>query len=76
MYSRGRADAKGLAGKIPGKRHQGGQTIMSRADELRVRDYLDHILEAIERIGRYVGSMDEVEFQRDHKTQVQGLLNC
>lgn len=49
---------------------------MSRADELRVRDYLDHILEAIERIGRYVGSMDEVEFQRDHKTQVQGLLNC
>ena len=28
---------------------------MSRADKLRIKDYLGHILEAIERINRYVG---------------------
>lgn len=48
---------------------------MSRADELRVRDYLDHILEAIERIDRYVGSMNEPEFQRDDKTQDAVIRN-
>lgn len=48
---------------------------MSRADELRVRDYLGHILEAIERIGRYVGSMDEAEFRRDDKTQDAVIRN-
>ncbi len=42
---------------------------MSRAAQLRVRDYLRHILDAIERINRYVGSMDEEEFLRDEKTQ-------
>jgi len=35
---------------------------MSRSDELRIPDYLSHILEAIERINHYVGSMDENEF--------------
>ena len=48
---------------------------MSRADELRVRDYLGHILEAIERIDRYVGNVDEAEFQRDDKTQDAVIRN-
>jgi len=42
---------------------------MSRADDLRIRDYLGHILEAIERINRYVVNVDEVEFYGDEKTQ-------
>ena len=42
---------------------------MSRADELRVRDYLGHILEAIERINRYIVNVDEAEFYGDEKTQ-------
>jgi len=48
---------------------------MSRADELRVRDYLGHILEAIERIDRYVVNMDEVEFLGDDKTQDAVIRN-
>jgi uncharacterized protein with HEPN domain len=48
---------------------------MSRADQLRVMDYLRHILEAIERIDRYVGSMDEEEFLRDEKTQDAVIRN-
>jgi len=30
---------------------------MSRADKLRINDYLGHILEAIGRINRYVGGL-------------------
>lgn len=33
---------------------------MSKADKLRIPDYLGHILEAIQRIHRYVEDMDEV----------------
>lgn len=42
---------------------------MSRAHKLRVKDYLGHILEAIERINRYVVNMDEEQFIVDEKTQ-------
>jgi uncharacterized protein with HEPN domain len=48
---------------------------MSRAHKLRVKDYLDHILEAIERINRYVGNMDEEEFLGDEKTQDAAIRN-
>ncbi len=41
---------------------------MSRAAALRIRDYLVHILDAVERINRYV-SASEDEFLRDEKTQ-------
>jgi uncharacterized protein with HEPN domain len=42
---------------------------MTKTDSLRVRDYLEHILEAIDRIGRYVDSMAEDDFLNDEKTQ-------
>ena len=42
---------------------------MSRADKLRIKDYLGHILEAIERINRYARDMEEDEFLHDEKTQ-------
>lgn len=32
------------------------------ADQLRLADYLDHVLQAIERINRYTESMDELAF--------------
>jgi uncharacterized protein with HEPN domain len=48
---------------------------MSRAQELRIKDYLNHILEAIERINRYLGNMDEEEFLRDEKTQDAVIRN-
>lgn len=47
---------------------------MSRAGELRVRDFLLHIMEAIERINRYAGTSEE-EFQRDEKTQDAVIRN-
>ena len=42
---------------------------MSKADIPRVVDYLEHIVEAIERIHRYVEDMTEVTFLGDEKTQ-------
>lgn len=48
---------------------------MSRVDELRIKDYLNHILEAIERINRYVGGIDENEFLQDEKTQDAVIRN-
>lgn len=42
---------------------------MSKADVLRIPDYLGHILEAIERIDRYLADTDEVTFLNDQKTQ-------
>lgn len=37
---------------------------MSKADKLRIPDYLGHILEAIQRIHLYVEDLDEVSFLR------------
>jgi uncharacterized protein with HEPN domain len=42
---------------------------MSRADTLRVADYLHHILEAITNIQDYTASMDLVTFMADRKTR-------
>lgn len=42
---------------------------MSKKDIQRIPDYLGHIVEAIERIHRYVEDMSEVGFLDDEKTQ-------
>ncbi|MDD5323134.1 MAG: DUF86 domain-containing protein [Methylococcales bacterium] len=42
---------------------------MSKKDFLRIPDYLEHIVEAIEGIQRYVEDMTEVGFLDDEKTQ-------
>jgi len=42
---------------------------MSKKDALRILDYLEHILEAIDRIYRYVEDLSEVGFLEDEKTQ-------
>ena len=48
---------------------------MNRASGLRVPDYLEHILEAIGQIERYVEDMSEVDFLNDRKTQDAVLRN-
>jgi uncharacterized protein with HEPN domain len=48
---------------------------MSRAEKLRIHDYLDHILAAIDRINRYVGAINEDEFLEDEKTQDAVIRN-
>jgi len=48
---------------------------MSKADMLRLPEYLGHILQAIERIYRYVEDMDEVTFLEDEKTQDAVIRN-
>jgi uncharacterized protein with HEPN domain len=40
---------------------------MSRKAILRIPDYLEHIVEAIERIHRYVEDLSEVDFLDDEK---------
>jgi uncharacterized protein with HEPN domain len=47
---------------------------MSR-DAQRLVDYFDHILEAIERIDRYTGDIDEVAFLRDEMVQDAVIRN-
>lgn len=42
---------------------------MSKGDILRAMDYLGHIVEAIDRIHRYVDDMTELAFLNDEKTQ-------
>ena len=42
---------------------------MSKTDTLRLQDYLAHIVEAIDRIDRYVDDMVELSFLSDEKTQ-------
>ena len=48
---------------------------MSKTDILRLPEYLGHILEAIERIHRYVEDLDEVGFLQDEKTQDAVIRN-
>lgn len=48
---------------------------MSKAEILRLPDYLGHIQEAIERIHRYVDDLDEVAFLDDEKTQDAVIRN-
>lgn len=42
---------------------------MRKTDAVRTIDYAAHIVEAIDRIGRYVGDMTELSFLSDEKTQ-------
>ncbi|MGH8687330.1 MAG: HepT-like ribonuclease domain-containing protein [Burkholderiales bacterium] len=42
---------------------------------LRVPDYLDHMLQAIRRIGRYAGAMDEAAFLKDELVQDAVIRN-
>jgi len=48
---------------------------MSKSDVLRLSDYLGHILQAIERIHRYIEDIDEVAFLQDEKTQDAVIRN-
>ena len=48
---------------------------MSAAGRPRVRDYLDHIVQAIERIKRYVAPEDHDGFLQDEKTQDAVIRN-
>ena len=48
---------------------------MSKADILRLADYLEHIYEAIQRIERYTDDMDEVAFLEDERTQDAVIRN-
>jgi len=48
---------------------------MSKADALRIRDYLEHILTAIDRINRYVSMLDEAAFLADEKSQDAVIRN-
>ena len=48
---------------------------MSRRDkQQRLSDYLSHILQAIERIGRYTSGMSEAEFLRDDMAQMRNSV--
>ena len=42
---------------------------MSRTDPQRLPDYLQHIIDAIDRIQRYVTDLSEADFLKDEKTQ-------
>jgi uncharacterized protein with HEPN domain len=48
---------------------------MSKADTLRLSEYLGHILQAIERIHCYVEDLDETAFLQDEKTQDAVIRN-
>lgn len=42
---------------------------MNKKDQLRFHEYLQHIVDAIERIERYTADMTELSFLEDEKTQ-------
>lgn len=46
-----------------------------KKDELRVPDYLGHILQAVERIDTYTGDMDEVGFLQNQMVQDAVIRN-
>lgn len=48
---------------------------MSRADPLRIADYLAHILEAIRNIQEYTAGMSRSDFMIDRKTQDAVIRN-
>ncbi len=48
---------------------------MSKADALRIPEYLEHIVEAIERIDQYLADIDETTFLQDQKTQDAVIRN-
>jgi uncharacterized protein with HEPN domain len=42
---------------------------MTRRDPLRIRDYLEHVAQAISNIGEYTAGMDAAAYLMDRKTQ-------
>lgn len=48
---------------------------MSRSQPLRLRDYLEHVEQAILRIGEYTQAMDLQAYSGDHKTQDAVIRN-
>ncbi len=44
-------------------------------DQLRLADYLDHVIQAIERIGRYTETMDELAFLQQDLVQDAVIRN-
>ena len=48
---------------------------MSKPAKLRAPEYLGHIVEAIQRIERYVGQMTEAAFLQDERTQDAVIRN-
>ncbi|MEN9376458.1 MAG: hypothetical protein RL710_1615 [Pseudomonadota bacterium] len=48
---------------------------MSKTDILRLDEYLGHIVQAIDRVHRYVDDMVELTFLRDEKTQDAVIRN-
>lgn len=48
---------------------------MSRGDPLRVKDYLGHILEAIDNINEYTAGMDSLAYLADKKTRDAVIRN-
>ena len=48
---------------------------MSRKDSLRIADFLQHILEAIDNIADYTADMDEAAFKGDRKTRDAVIRN-
>ena len=48
---------------------------MSKTDILRLPEYLGHIVQAIDRVHRYVADMQETGFLQDQKTQDAVIRN-
>ena len=48
---------------------------MSKSDILRLPEYLGHIVQAIDRVHRYVADMHEADFLTDEKTQDAVIRN-
>lgn len=48
---------------------------MSRSDPLRVGDYLEHIVQAIDRIAEYTAGMDVQAYMADTRTQDAVIRN-
>ena len=48
---------------------------MSKTDILRLPEYLGHIVQAIDRVHRYVADMHETSFLQDEKTQDAVIRN-
>ena len=48
---------------------------MSKTDVLRLQEYLGHIVQAIDRVHRYVANMPETGFLQDEKTQDAVIRN-
>lgn len=48
---------------------------MTRRGQLRLRDYIEHMLDAVSQIERYVEDLSEDDFLKDRKTQDAVIRN-